>query len=61
MAAAPILIGLLYGASPVDLIPDLLPLVGILDDGVVLLLTALLAAKRWQDRRAEAKRLPVRH
>ncbi|OGJ59257.1 hypothetical protein A2881_00370 [Candidatus Peribacteria bacterium RIFCSPHIGHO2_01_FULL_55_13] len=29
--------GLLYGVLPVDLIPDLLPLLGIADDAVVIL------------------------
>ena len=57
---APILIGLLYGASPIDLIPDLLPLVGILDDGLVLMISILLALKNWRDRKAANSRLPIR-
>jgi uncharacterized membrane protein YkvA (DUF1232 family) len=37
---------LAYGASPVDLIPDILPLIGILDDGIILALAALITGWR---------------
>lgn len=38
--------GLLYGIFPFDLIPDLLPLLGIADDAVIIL-AALLAFLHW--------------
>ena len=38
--------GLLYGVLPIDLIPDLLPLLGIADDAVVIL-GALLVFLHW--------------
>ena len=31
----PMAFALLYGASPIDLIPDLIPLLGIVDDAIV--------------------------
>ena len=34
---------LLYGVSPIDLIPDLLPILGLLDDAVVVPIVILLA------------------
>ncbi|MCW5937189.1 MAG: DUF1232 domain-containing protein [Fimbriimonadaceae bacterium] len=37
-ALFPILVGLVYGVSPIDIVPDLIPLIGWLDDGVVMLL-----------------------
>lgn len=30
--------GLLYGILPIDFIPDILPLIGIADDGVIILI-----------------------
>lgn len=39
----------LYGASPLDLIPDILPLIGIVDDAVIV--TILLAVGIMQLRR----------
>lgn len=41
----------LYGASPLDLIPDILPLIGIVDDAVIV--TLLLAVGIMQLRRKE--------
>lgn len=38
--------GLFYGVLPIDLIPDLLPLLGIADDAVVIL-GALLTFLHW--------------
>lgn len=45
--------GLLYGASPIDLIPDIIPLLGWSDD-VAVLLTAGVIALRLLRRRHQA-------
>ncbi len=42
-----LLVAVLYGASPIDLLPDLIPLLGWMDDGVVLGLLVALAAWHW--------------
>lgn len=41
----PLLIAFLYGASPIDLIPDLIPLLGWSDDVAVLLIAALVVLR----------------
>lgn len=46
MAALPVLGAILYGVSPLDAIPDLLPLIGIVDDSVILVMMVLIAV-RW--------------
>jgi uncharacterized membrane protein YkvA (DUF1232 family) len=38
-----LLFALLYGASPIDLIPDIIPILGWFDDGVVGVICALIA------------------
>jgi uncharacterized membrane protein YkvA (DUF1232 family) len=43
-----ILVALLYDASPIDLIPDVIPLLGWLDDGLVTLLLVALALASWR-------------
>lgn len=58
-----ILGALLYGASPVDLIPELVPLFGVLDDAVVvptLLLLGLVWLMRNKRRRRAAIEVPAR-
>ena len=35
LAVVPMIIAIVYGVSPVDLIPDILPLIGWVDDGVM--------------------------
>ncbi|RYG32995.1 DUF1232 domain-containing protein [bacterium] len=50
-AVLPMVGALLYGASPIDLIPDLIPLVGLMDDIVIvptLLLMAFVAYRKNQ-------------
>lgn len=45
-----ILFALLYGASPIDLITDIIPLIGWIDDGVVALLMfafAIASFRKW--------------
>lgn len=41
----PLLVALLYGASPIDLIPDLIPLLGWSDDVAVLLVAVLVVLR----------------
>lgn len=45
-AIVSLLLGLLYGISPIDLIPDLIPLLGWSDD-VVVIITAIVIALRF--------------
>jgi len=35
LAVVPIITAIVYGVSPIDLIPDILPLIGWVDDGVM--------------------------
>ncbi len=42
LPALPILVALAYGASPLDLIPDFIPLIGVLDDGMIALIAFVL-------------------
>jgi uncharacterized membrane protein YkvA (DUF1232 family) len=44
----PLIFALLYDASPVDLIPDLFPILGWLDDGVVTVLMLAFAVASWR-------------
>lgn len=48
---------LFYGASPIDLIPDLIPLLGFVDDAAIV--PILLVFALFQYKRAQAKRIPV--
>src|SRR5512135_1981440 len=60
-ATASIFFALLYDASPVDLIPDVIPLLGWLDDAAVstvLSLLALFAWRRWARARKAQFRQP---
>jgi uncharacterized membrane protein YkvA (DUF1232 family) len=49
-----ILMGLLYGVSPIDLIPDLAPLIGVVDDAV--LVPALVGLGVWHLARRRRQR-----
>ena len=40
-------VGLFYGLSPIDLIPDLIPLLGFLDDAAVVPIMLILAAFQY--------------
>ncbi len=55
-AIASIVLALLYDASPIDVIPDVIPLLGWLDDAAVSTLLSLLAVFAWR-RWAKARRL----
>jgi len=43
-----VLAALLYDVSPIDLIPDLIPLLGWFDDGVVTVVFAVVAFASWR-------------
>jgi uncharacterized membrane protein YkvA (DUF1232 family) len=43
-----LIVALLYGASPIDLIPDFLPIVGLLDDAFVVPFMILIAIVQWR-------------
>lgn len=51
----PLILALLYGASPIDLIADIIPILGLTDDAAVILLGFFLAGK-WTYLRMKAKR-----
>lgn len=46
-----IIVGLLYGVSPIDLIPEVVPLFGLLDDALVVPTFLLLGVVWWAKRR----------
>lgn len=48
--------GLLYGILPIDLIPDILPLIGITDDATVILLAIFAFLHITKSIRAELER-----
>ena len=59
----PLIMGVAYGASPLDLIPDLIPLIGWVDDGILLAFIALITAWQWLGRgrrERKAQLLPIR-
>jgi uncharacterized membrane protein YkvA (DUF1232 family) len=43
-----LIVALLYGASPIDLIPDVIPLIGWIDDAVIVPVLLLLALVQWR-------------
>jgi uncharacterized membrane protein YkvA (DUF1232 family) len=52
-----LLAALLYGASPIDLIPDVIPLIGWIDDAIIVPVLLLLALVQWRKaKRAKAYR-----
>lgn len=63
-ALLPILFAVLYGASPIDVIPDVLLLVGWLDDasmaGVMGMMSLWLFVRTMRRPKLEAPPLPVR-
>jgi uncharacterized membrane protein YkvA (DUF1232 family) len=50
---------LLYGVSPIDLIPDLIPLFGLLDDVVVVPLVIILALVALKNRNRRPQAAPA--
>ncbi len=62
-AAAAIGVGLLYVLSPIDVIPDVIPVLGLLDDALVLAVSVLTglgfgASAIWLERRGRALTVP---
>ena len=56
-AIIPLVSALLYGVSPIDLIPDLIPLLGFVDDALIvpiMLLFAFLQYRRARTRKSVA-------
>ena len=49
--------GLFYGLSPIDLIPDLIPLLGFMDDAAIVPIMLILAA--FQYLKAKRRMAPV--
>ena len=61
-AVVPIVVAILYGVSPIDLIPDILPILGLLDDIIAIplfILIAVLMFKKRKDQNAQAAHAPV--
>ena len=57
----PILMALVYGVSPIDLIPDILPLIGLVDDALIIPMLLLLAfANHRRVVKARVKAPPIR-
>lgn len=54
----PIVVGLFYGVSPLDLIPDVIPFVGLLDDAVIVPTLILLGVMHY--RSVKRKAIPIR-
>jgi uncharacterized membrane protein YkvA (DUF1232 family) len=62
-AIIPLVTALVYGASPIDLIPDVIPLIGWLDDAIVVPLLLTLAFLQWRmyNKHRRAALQPVRN
>lgn len=61
LAVVPIIVAMVYGASPIDLIPDVLPLIGWVDDGVMGVLMSTISVWLWiRSRRQRLDRNIVR-
>lgn len=58
-AKAAIAGGLFYGVLPIDLIPDLLPLLGITDDATVLVLAVIVFLRMTKNIRKEVARQAI--
>lgn len=61
-AIVPIVVAILYGVSPIDLIPDVLPILGLLDDIIAIPLFIIIALVMFMKRKqqnAQAAAAPV--
>ena len=54
-----LLAALLYGVSPIDLLPDIIPLIGWVDDAIIVPVMILLAIVQFRRARA-LKPVPLR-
>jgi uncharacterized membrane protein YkvA (DUF1232 family) len=54
-----LIVALLYGASPIDLIPDVIPVIGWVDDAFIVPLFIVLAILQWR-RMRKARRLALK-
>jgi uncharacterized membrane protein YkvA (DUF1232 family) len=54
-AGALLMAGLLYGASPIDVIPDVLPLIGVVDDIVIVPTLLFLAFKMYRRNHSKSR------
>lgn len=59
-AIVSLVVALLYGASPIDLLPDFIPLIGFLDDGIVVTVLVGVAWLLWRRRLRQRKERPRR-
>ncbi len=41
-------VALLYGASPIDVLPDVIPVLGLVDDAIVVPAFLVLAFSQWR-------------
>lgn len=55
LAVVPVIMAIVYGVSPVDLIPDILPLIGWVDDGIMGMLMSTISI--WMLLRSRKQRL----
>lgn len=56
----PILFALLYGVSPIDLIPDIIPLIGLIDDAILVPLLLIVGIAQMRKSRKVATQ-PIIH
>jgi uncharacterized membrane protein YkvA (DUF1232 family) len=56
----PILFALLYGVSPIDLIPDIVPLIGLVDDAILVPLLLIVGIAQMRKSRKMATQ-PIIH
>lgn len=59
LTLVPALVGLAYGESPVDLVPDIIPLLGWLDDALVVPTCVILTVWALLHRRKKLRSQPV--
>ena len=57
-AKATIIIGVLYGLLPFDLIPDILPILGMVDDATLLVLSVMIFLHLTKTLRKEFEKRP---
>lgn len=52
-AVVPIIVAMLYGVSPIDLIPDIVPVLGLLDDIIAIPLFVIIAVVMFMKRKQQ--------